>query len=241
MRKQLSALIVAGSFALLTGCTLIPGMAGTGNATGTMNVGFAGEGYAVQAVTLAAPTGLTFNKVTFKPTKIEIHYAGDVAASAPVPADVKGETSDQSAANASDETDTAATANDGKWITLPVENPAEVDLTALGNQTVSFGEEPLKVGKYDQIRLTGGGTYEAVDASGSAAAASYTLPSGRLYINQGFEIRSGYKTDLKFAFDAKKSMVQAGAKVILKPTSVKVFADYSPEAPAASPSASPAS
>lgn len=237
MRKQLSALVVAGSFALMTGCALIPGMAGTGNATGTMNFGFAGEGYAVQAVTLAAPSDLTFNQVTFQPTQIEIHYAGDVAASAPIPADIQGETADQSAANASDEADTAPTANDGKWITLPVENPAVVDLTALGNQVVSFGEEPLKVGKYDQIRLSGGGTYAAVDASGSAKTGSYTLPSGRLYINHGFEIRSGYKTDLKFAFDPRKSMVTAGAKILLKPNAVKVFADYSP---AATPSASPA-
>lgn len=241
MRQHVAALIVAGSFALMTGCALIPGMAGTGTATGTMNVGFAGEGYALQAVTLAAPSGLTFTKVAFEPSKIELHYAGDLVATAPVPDDVKGETTDQSAVNASDEGDTNAAANDGSWITLPVENAAAVDLVALGNQVVSFGEEPLKAGRYDQIRLSGGGTYEAVDASGSVQTGSYTLPSGRLYIKHGFEIRPGYKTDLKYAFDAKQSMVTAGAKIILKPNAVKVFADYSPEAPAATPSATPAS
>lgn len=238
MRQQLAALVVAGSFALMTGCALIPGMAGTGSATGTMNFGFAGEGYSVQALDLqAAPAALTFNRVTFQPTEIELHYAGDVAATAPVPSDVKGETSDQSSANASTDTDASATADDGHWITLPVENAAEVDLTALGTHAVSFGEDPLKAGKYDQIRLTGGGSYEAVDAGGAASSGAYTLPSGRLYINQGFEVRAGYKTDLKFAFDAKQAMVTAGAKVILKPSSVRVFATYTP---AASPSASPA-
>lgn len=240
MRKQLSALVVAGSFALMTGCALIPGLAGTGVATGTMNFGLAGAGYAVQAVTLAA-SDLSYAKVNFQPTKIELHYAGDVAATAPVPADVKGETSDQSAVNTSDEGDAEPTANDGKWITLPVENPGAVDLVALGTQGVSFGEEPLKAGKYDQIRLSGGGDYEATDASGSAKAGAYTLPSGRLYIKHGFEIKAGYKTDLKFAFEANKSMVTAGAKVILKPNSVKVFATYTKEEPAATPSASPAS
>ncbi|HEY9856979.1 MAG TPA: DUF4382 domain-containing protein [Stenomitos sp.] len=242
MRKQVAALVVAGSFALMTGCALFPGIAGTGNTTGNVNVGFAGQGYSVQAVTQAAPSALTFNQVMFQPTKIELHYAGDVAATDPIPADIKGESSDQSAANAAtdSDTDTAATANDGKWITLPVENPAAVDLTALGSQTVSFGEDPLKAGKYDQIRLTGGGTYAAVDANSAAASGSYTLPSGRLYINQGFEVRAGYKTDLKFSFDPKAAMVTAGTKIILKPSSVKVFATYTQE-PAASPSATPAS
>lgn len=241
MHKQLAALVVAGSVALMTGCALIPGLAGAGSPTGTMAFGFAGTGYAVQAVTLAAPSDLTFSRVTFQPTKIELHYAGDVAASAPVPADIKGETSDQSAVNTSDEVDAEATANDGQWITLPVENPAAVDLTALGNQTVTFGEEPLKAGRYDQIRLTGGGSYEAVDAAAAPRSGTYTLPSGRLYIKQGFEIRAGYKTDLKFAFDAKTSMVTAGSKILLKPNAVKVFATYAPVVPAATPSPSPAS
>lgn len=235
MRKQVAALIVAGSFAMMTGCALIPGLAGTGNATGNMNFGFAGEGYSVQSVTLAAPSDLTFSKVTFQPTKIELHYSAAVAATDPVPADVKGASSDQSAVNTSDEGDTEAAANDGNWITMPVENPAAIDLAALGSQVVSFGEEPLKAGKYDQVRLTGGGTYEAIDAGGAAKSGSYTLPSGRLYIKQGFEIKAGYKTDLKFAFDAKKSMVTAGSKIILKPNAVKVFATYTKDAPAASP------
>lgn len=248
MHKQLSALVVAGSFALMTGCALIPGMAGTGVATGTMNFGLAGAGYAVQALPLAASdlgtlavSDLSYAKVNFQPTKIELHYAGDVAATDPVPADVKGETSDQSGVNTSDAGDAEPTANDGKWITLPVENPAAVDLVALGAQGVSFGEEALKAGKYDQIRLSGGGDYEATDASGSAKAGAYTLPSGRLYIKHGFEIKAGYKTDLKFAFEANKSMVAAGSKIILKPNAVKVFATYTKEEPAATPSATPAS
>ncbi|HEY9897679.1 MAG TPA: DUF4382 domain-containing protein [Pantanalinema sp.] len=241
MLKRLFGLTLAGSIVIVAGCTSLPGTSGApeSSATGTMNFGFAGEGYTVQAANDAAnnkpatgnfaATELTFNTILFKPTKIELHYAGELADAQKqqAPADITGTSADQSEVNASDAGDTEATAEDGKWIVLPVENANAIDLAKLAANSVSFGEDPLKAGKYDQIRLTGGGSYDAVDASASVKTGEYFLPSGRLYIKQGFEIREGYKTDLKFAFNAKQSMVSAGSKVILKPNAVKVYADYS--------------
>lgn len=241
MLKRLFGLTLAGSVVVVAGCTSLPGQSGApaSTATGTMNFGFAGQGYAIQAIYDAAAanqasgsfaaTNLTFDSILFKPTKIELHYIGELAAAEKQqePADIAGAASDQSEVNTSDSSDTEATADDGKWIELPVENASAIDLTTLAANSVSFGEETLKAGKYDQIRLTGGGTYAGVDANDAAQGGEYFLPSGRLYIKQGFEIREGYKTDLKFAFDAKQAMVSAGSKVILKPTAVKVYADYS--------------
>jgi len=236
-------LILAGSFLAVAGCMGAPnGATLDSTRTGLMNVGFAPSGYSVaslatpafttQALTVQAPSAdLTYTRISFQPTKIELHYVGDLstAEANETPDDVDGETVTVP------ETEPA---EDGRWIAFPVATDTATDLMNLGNTPVSFGEKALRAGKYDQIRFTGGGTYEATTPGGEVKTGTYVLPSGRLYVKHGFEVRPGYETDLKFAFDAAKSMVTAGSKIILKPNAVKVFATYT-EVPAPSPEPTP--
>lgn len=228
MKKRWMALGI-----LLAGCSVAPTASTPNTATGQVSVGLGGAGYAVQSI-LAQPSW-TFSAIAFQPTKVELHYAG--VPGAEVPADLVNQVVDQSTANVSDEQDSDPTAEDGQWITLPLAEGLSMDLTKLSSAATWLGSGALKVGKYDKIRLTGSGSYEASDGT-NPQNGSYFLPSGRLYLNQGFEIRENTKTNLTFAFDASQAMVQAGTKVILKPTSVKVSADYEPVA-AASPTPSP--
>lgn len=251
MVKRSLGLILAGSFLAIAGCMGAPNGANPDSTrTGVMNVGFAPTGYSVaslstpafttQALTVQAPPAdLTYTRITFQPSKIELHYVGDLSAAeaTEAPDDVDGETVTVP------ETEPA---EDGRWIAFPVTTDTATDLMKLGDTPVSFGEEALRAGKYDQIRFTGGGTYEATTPGGEVKTGTYVLPSGRLYVKHGFEVRPGYETDLKFAFDAAKSMVTAGSKIILKPNAVKVYATYtdvttpSPEpTPSASPSPDP--
>ncbi|HBN07599.1 MAG TPA: hypothetical protein DD435_02780 [Cyanobacteria bacterium UBA8530] len=222
---------------LMAGCTVAPNSSVT-TPTGSMRLGLVGEGYSVQSI-LAQPNWV-FGAIRFKPTKIEIHYAGAIPQGEALPADIKGLVADQSAVNVSDELDSDPTSNDGQWLSIPLADGPVRDLTKLGDLPVSLGEGLFKTGRYDKIRLTGGGDYEAMDGT-TPQNGNYVLPSGRLYLNQGFEIREGYQTSLAFSFNAGQAMVNAGAKVILKPTSVKVFAKYAPiePEPTASPSVSP--
>lgn len=224
MKTNLTSLVLSGALVAMVGCALLPNTNILSNGGPKLNLGFAGTGYTTLALTTqASGSSLTFDKILFTPTKIEVHYAGALsnAESQATPTDIKGQDSDQSAIN----TEVEPATTTGEWIEFPVGNNATIDLTKLGTGSISFGESPLKTGKYDQIRLTGTGTYEGLDGS-IAASGNYFLPSGRLYINQGFEMRDGYTTDLKFAFDPKTAMVVNTQKIILKPSSVKVFATY---------------
>lgn len=258
MFRNLSQFVLAGTLLLVASCAVPPGsLPGAAPVAGQvpaarLDLGLAGDGYAIQAQGAIATgssaasgsfaaTGLTYSHVLFTPTKIELHFAGTFSAteSAADPVDLRSATTDESALNDSDGGDADPIASDSAWIDFPVQNAAAIDLANLaGTQVISFGENVLsQPGKYDEIRVTGGGTYEAVDASGSAVTGAYFLPSGRLYLQQGFEIRPGYETDLKFNFDAKDSMVKAGTKILLKPNAVKVNARYLP-VPVATPSPS---
>ena len=241
MIKRSLGLILAGSFLAVAGCMNAPNGANLDSTrTGLMNVGFAPTGYSVastpafttQALTVQAPgSDLTYTRISFQPTKIELRYVGDLSAAEAneAPDDVDGETVTVP------ETEPA---EDGRWIAFPVTTDVATDLMTLGDTPVTFGEEALRAGKYDQIRFTGGGTYEATTPGGEVKTGTYVLPSGRLYVKHGFEVRPGYETDLKFAFDAAKSMVTAGSKIILKPNAVKVYATYT-EVPAPSPEPTP--
>lgn len=216
-------LALVGTVALAAGCVATPGTTPVAP-SGRLQVALSGPGYTVQAQGATA----SYQHVYFTPSSLEVHYAGALASDAATPSPIAGLESDQSASNATESTEVAAPA--AGWISVPLTQSASFDLVALdGAQVVALGAGPLsEPGRYDQIRLGGTGSYETVDASGSVATGSYVLPSGRLYLSQGFEIRSGLVTDLKFSFDAARSMVSAGAKVILKPNAVKVFATYAP-------------
>lgn len=234
MGKMMQA-VLAASLVLMAGCVALPNNAGTTSSSSeqsaalssaTLDLGFAGTSYSTLSILsaeVASASSLTFQKILFKPTKIEVHFVSALSEleTSVKPTDIAGTEADQSTA------ETAGTeATRGEWLEFPIENGAEIDLTQLGSQAVSFGNEPLKVGKYDLIRLTGAGSYEAVDSNNEVKSGAYYLPSDRLYISQGFEVREGYKTDLKFAFDAKSAMVVTPEKIILKPNSVKVHAKY---------------
>ncbi len=251
-------LVLAGSMVGLVGCMAFPGGAPlvTG-ATGTMDLAMVGSAYTVASLATAAqPEQPTYTSVMFVPDEIKVHYAGPLSAedAQQAPEDIEGEE-----APVIDETTTQGGAEnpipaDG-WITFKVkEGFAAIDLTKLdgASQAITFGSTPLPVGKYDQIRLVAGkpgspATQNPLDWTGvlneTDVSGKYFLPSNRLHISQGFEIREGYKTDLKFSFDAKTAMVKAGDKTILKPASVKVFADYEKivtATPSPEPSATPA-
>ena len=245
MKSRLLCFGLVGTLVSLGGCMALPGsvpkvpaQTSTDTASsGVLSLGFAGSNYSVQALPSSAATGsysstgLTFSHVYFTPTKIEVHYAGELtdAESATDPSNIVNQVDDESSLNASDSVDTDPEASDSAWITIPVQSTGSIDLANLsGTQLFALGGGTLsQAGNYDQIRLTGGGTYEATDASGAVATGSFFLPSGRLYLSQGFEIRDGYSTALTFNFDAHSSMVSAGPMVLLKPNSVKVNAVYS--------------
>lgn len=250
--NRVMGVILAGSMIGLIGCAGLPGGVPVATpATGTMEIGMAGSGYTVASLTpMAQPEKPSYTSVMFVPDSIQVHYAGPLtndAIQAP-PEEIEGEEAeviDESTTQSGEATPIPA---DG-WVTFQVTDGfAPIDLVTLANSTqaIAFGTNPLPVGKYDQIRLVAGkpgspaqnplawaGILNEAEVSGA-----YTLPSNRLHINQGFEIREGYTTDLKFSFDAKAAMVTAGEKTLLKPTSVKVFATYEP-IPAASPSPAP--
>lgn len=197
-----------------------------------LSLGLANAAYSVQAQ--GSPV---YGKVIFKLSKIEIHRAGTLTsaelASAPVP--VKGLAYDLSGSN-TDGGDTEPTASDSAWLTFPVQLGATVDLTTLTSTPINLGLQQLSAGKYDQVRLTGDGTYEIA----GVGTGSFTLPSGRLYLKSGFELRDGYQTQVKFGFDPASSIVMAGPKVLLKPNSVKLFARYTPIATSSATSSVPA-
>lgn len=257
--NRMMGLVIAGSLVGLIGCAGLPGGAPLqSGTTGTMELGMVGSGYTVASLeTSAQPEKPAYTSVMFVPDEIKVHYAGpltpDEAQAAPE--DVEGE-----AAPVIDETTVQAGESnpipaDG-WLTFKVDSTlAPIDLVKLegSSQAIAFGTTPLPVGKYDQIRLVAGkpgspAAQNPLDWTGilndAETTGKYFLPSNRLHIDQGFEIREGYRTDLKFNFDAKTAMVTAGDKTILKPASVKVFAEYEKieaATPSPAPSATPAS
>jgi hypothetical protein len=254
--NRLLGLVLAGSMVGMVGCMALPnGAPLVTGATGTMDLGLAGSAYTVASLTTAAqPEKPTYTSVMFVPDEIKVHYAGPLSAeeAQEAPEDIEGEE-----APVIDETSTQAGAEDpipaDGWITFKVkEGFAAIDLMTLdgASQSITFGSTPLPVGKYDKIRLVAGkpgspATQNPLDWTGvlnqGDVSGKYFLPSNRLHINQGFEIREGYKTDLKFSFDAETAMVKAGDKTILKPASVKVFADYEKiVTPSPEPSSTPA-
>lgn len=256
--KRIFGLILAGSLLAAAGCVANPlgqGAPGTvqqgadgliqqGVPLANVDLGLAGSGYSIMAV----PVSYTYSEVMFRPELVEVHYAGALseAEEASEPEDLNGvEAAQTQPAETTQATDaTASTVPADGWIKFPVAADfAAFDLMKLGANPLSFGTSPLPVGKYDQIRLSAQSadsqallTYKATGSDSNAYSGSYFLPSGRLYLSQGFEVREGYQTDLKFAFDVQSAMVQAGGKTILKPGSVKVFANYT-AIPAASPDA----
>lgn len=216
------------------------------NGGGSLDLGLAGSGYAIAAAPGGqggAPATLTYSSVMFRPELIEIHYVGPLtdAEEKTAPEDIQGEEATQTqptteTASTDDASGSAAQPSPDSWLKFPVaEGFAAFDLVKLNgaSNAISFGSAPLPPGKYDQIRLSAQSaesqallTYAANDGT-SDATGSYKLPSGRLYITQAFEVREGYKTNLKFGFDVQKAMVNAGGQMtILKPSSVKVYADY---------------
>lgn len=269
MKWRALSLVLAST---LVGCAGLPGGVTTSpqvlsQSAGALDLGVAGSGYAIASVTAETAAGTssgtqpekpTYTSVMFVPDAIAIRYAGPLTEEElkAAPQDVNGaEAVVPHETTTADEGDASAIPTDG-WITFPIKDGlAPIDLSKLssGAETLSFGHASLPPGKYDQIRLVAGKPGSPADqnpldwkgtlSDGSAVNGKYFLPSNRLTINQGFEIRNGYKTDLKFTFDAKASMVIAGDMTLLKPGAVKVYADYAAvieASPSPQPSATPA-
>lgn len=254
MTKRILGMMMAGSIVMVAGCMGLPNGGGLpGGSTlssgvGTLDLGLSGSSYTVAGFNVAnthgetgsggtgQPAALDFTEVMFRPELVEVHFSGALKdeEKAAAPKDIKGQDAAQTQpdpAVASEDASGSQIPADG-WIKFPMKaDLAAFDLMKLeGGSPVSFGEGGLPEGKYDQIRLTARNdeskallTYKTSDAK----SGNYFLPSGRLYITQGFEVRKGYETDLKFGFDVKSAMVDAGGQmIILKPGSVRVNAKY---------------
>ncbi len=148
--------------------------------------------------------GWVFQRIDFKPTRIEVHLADQASGSADA------------------------------WISLPVPDGAPLDLVALNEAaTASFlAAAQLTAGSYDQIRFWGADThrrvesdansYLAIDENGTAHTGVYKLPGQVLTLNSDFEVKADSATELKLSFNPRAALHRAGNRLILEPTALRV-------------------
>lgn len=105
------------------------------------------------------------------------------------------------------------------WFTV-VEEAQTFDLMQLVDVTDVLGSAELDAGKYTQVRLTLESALVTIDGE----EFDLTVPSEKIKLVKGFDIVADETTTLTIDFDAKKSIIAAGDKYILKPT-VKVLSE----------------
>ena len=111
------------------------------------------------------------------------------------------------------------------WRTI-LEKPPVFDLVALTGIEGSLGTNLLPEGTYQQVRLS----VDKVVVTVSGADKEAEVPSDKLRVVGGFEIAAGKTTVVTLDFDAEKSVVLAGPKVLVKPV-VKLLVKQPAEKP----------
>ena len=122
---------------------------------------------------------------------------------------------------------------DGAWLTV-VEGEHTFDLLQVVGKEQSLGLSELEPGTYNQIRMDIQGvviTRDGVEVEGE-------VPSSVLRIVRPFEVVAGETTVLTFDFDADRSVVAAGNRLILKPV-VKLLVRKSEETFVPEPTSTP--
>lgn len=152
----------------------------------------------------AKPDGWVFQRIDFKPTRIEVHQTANASGSV------------------------------NSWISIPVNSTASIDLVKLNEDGAAqlLAAAKLEAGSYDRIRLWGAdtrraresdaNTYLALDADGTAHTGVYKLPGQVLTVNATFDVKADAATTLTFSFDPGEAMHRAGKRLILEPSSLKV-------------------
>ena len=127
----------------------------------------------------------------------------------------------------------AADAADDAWRTV-LEGEHQFDLLKVVSQEQSLGVGELAPGRYTQVRLT----IQDVTITRGGEQVTAEVPSSVLRFVRPFDVVVGETTILTFDFDADRSVVTAGRRLILRPT-VKLLVRKGNEAFVAEPTATP--
>ncbi len=98
------------------------------------------------------------------------------------------------------------------WRTI-LEKPPVFDLVAVTAIEASLGTNLLPEGTYQQVRLS----VDKVVVTVAGVDKEAEVPSDKLRVVGGFEVAAGKTTVVTLDFDAEKSVVLAGPKVMVKP------------------------
>jgi hypothetical protein len=128
--------------------------------------------------------------------------------------------------------------SDGAWLTI-VEGEHTFDLLQVVGKEQSLGLTELAPGTYNQIRME----IQSVVITRDGEEIEGEVPSSVLRIVRPFDVVAGEATILTFDFNADRSVVSAGQKLILKPV-VKLLVrkggeDFVPEPFEPDPTATP--
>jgi hypothetical protein len=122
---------------------------------------------------------------------------------------------------------------EGAWLTV-VEGEHTFDLLQVVGKEQSLGLSELAPGTYNQIRMDIQGV--VITRGGEEIVGE--VPSSVLRIVRPFEVIAGQTTVLTFDFDADRSVVAAGDRLVLKPT-VKLLVRKGGESFVPEPTATP--
>lgn len=122
---------------------------------------------------------------------------------------------------------------EGVWLTV-VEGEHTFDLLQVVGKEQSLGLSELAPGTYNQIRMDIQGV--VITRGGEEIVGE--VPSSVLRIVRPFEVIAGQTTVLTFDFDADRSVVAAGDRLVLKPT-VKLLVRKGGESFVPEPTATP--
>ena len=103
--------------------------------------------------------------------------------------------------------------SDGTWLTI-VEGEHTFDLLQVVGKEQSLGLSELAPGTYNQIRMN----IQSVLITRDGVEIEGEVPSSVLRIVRPFDVVAGQTTVLTFDFDADRSVVSAGNRLLLRPT-----------------------
>ena len=233
MKRRMILTILASLALLAAGCgTLAETTVTTGPAIQSTNVAqnttAQQTGY-VKFLVTDAPPNQNVTSIMLTVSSISVHMAGPEETAIP-PATTTTATSTATTAITTAVTTTAAIAppitatgteppgssgSGSGWITIPISGPNPFDLLKLQGVDELLGSSQLAAGRYTQIRLV---VDKAEVSLGGGALQEATVPNGDLKFVTPFDVIAGVTTDVKFDFDAQKSLnVTGNNKVMIKP------------------------
>lgn len=206
MNRIVSSLLVA-ALVVLAGCA--GGIAGPGDSgsqsadSGTVQFYVSDQPNAIENF---EHLNVTITEVGFAAADTEANASADASANASVDAEANANSS------ADAEAEAEADANGDAWVEHEVDSRT-VDLTELqGANATVLGNLSVPAGEYEQVFV------RVSDVDGtlkSGEEADVKLPSGKLKLNEGFEVDG--ESDVEFVFDVTVFEAGNSGKHVLKP------------------------